>query len=209
MANVKLSSAEIELMNNAAIILTKNKIIQSVYELFGSLSMQFQEVVFNNHFLLEAIKNQSPKISKGENYEGLPWVILDYPRLFNKNDVFAIRIFFWWGNFCSITLHTKGVYNNLIQPNLANCIQNKQGETLLNHSFKDWFLCCNTTTEWRHDFRIDNYLPIDSFTIEAIEKLDFIKLSKKIPLQEWDFFEAFLKQSFINLLQGLTTQAMK
>lgn len=202
MANVKLSSAEIELMNNAMVILTKNKIIQSVYELFGNLSKQFQETIAANKFLPTEIKNQSPKISKGENYEGLPWVMLDYPRLFNKDNVFAIRIFFWWGNFCSITLHTKGIYNNLIKPSLAHCIENKQ-------QLNNWFLCCNETTEWRHDFRIDNYASYHLFKKETIESLNFIKLSKKIPLQEWDNFETFLLDSFNELLSTLTTQTMK
>lgn len=209
MANVKLSSAEIELMNNATVILTKNKIIQSVYELFGNLSMQFQETTAANEFLPNEIKHQSPKISKGENYEGLPWVMLDYPRLFNKNNVFAIRIFFWWGNFCSITLHTKGIYNSLIKPSLANCLQNNQHNNLQIQSLSNWFLCCNATTEWRHDFRTDNYSAVPLFNNEIIEKLDFIKLSKKIPLHEWDFFKVFLLESFNELLNALATQTMK
>ena len=54
--------------------------------------------------------NSSPKISKGENYKGLPWLVLDYPRYFNKEDIFAIRTLFWWGNFFSITLHISGKY---------------------------------------------------------------------------------------------------
>lgn len=209
MANVKLSSAEIELMNNAMVILTKNKIIQSVYELFGNLSVQFQETIAANQFLPNEIKNQSPKISKGENYEGLPWVMLDYPRMFGKENIFAIRIFFWWGNFCSITLHTKGIYNNLIKPSLVNSLQINQHNNLQNQSFSNWFLSCNEITEWRYDFRADNYAPLHLFNKETIERLNFIKLSKKIPLQEWDFFETFLLQSFNELFNALATQTMK
>ena len=41
----------------------------------------------------------SPKISRGEQYLGLPYVMLDYPRIFSKENVFAIRTFFWWGNY--------------------------------------------------------------------------------------------------------------
>ena len=108
MANVKLSPRELDIVCNADLILTKNNIIAKVYDLFGSLSEY--NVSTADQFLTEEIKNISPKISKGENYEGLPWVMLDYPRYFTANDVFAIRTYFWWGNFFSITLHVKGKF---------------------------------------------------------------------------------------------------
>ena len=38
MANVKLSARELDLVNDAEFILTKNNIIAKVYELFGDLS---------------------------------------------------------------------------------------------------------------------------------------------------------------------------
>ncbi|MEI9808974.1 MAG: hypothetical protein WDO16_14545 [Bacteroidota bacterium] len=52
----------------------------------------------------------SPKISKGENYKGLPYLVLDYPRYFEKDNHFAVRSMFWWGNFFSSTLHLSGIY---------------------------------------------------------------------------------------------------
>lgn len=48
-----------------------------------------------------------PKISKGEAYGGLPWLMLDYPRYFKPEGHFAIRIFCWWGNFIGIYWHTS------------------------------------------------------------------------------------------------------
>ena len=42
-------------------------------------------------FLPAEMLFHSPKISKGENYKGLPYVMLDYPRCFGKTDIFAIR----------------------------------------------------------------------------------------------------------------------
>jgi len=52
----------------------------------------------------------SPKISRGENYLGLPYLVLDYPRLFRPDAVLAIRTFFWWGHFFSSTLQLSGGY---------------------------------------------------------------------------------------------------
>jgi len=187
MANVKLSPRELDIVCNADLILTKNNIIAKVYDLFGSLSEY--NVSTADQFLAEEIKNISPKISKGENYEGLPWVMLDYPRYFTANDVFAIRTYFWWGNFFSITLHVKGKFQQQFQ------INNFKSEN------SDWYLCCNEA-EWQHHFRENNFKLLNEFSDEEIRKLIFIKLAKKIPLNQWDDVETFLKKAFVTILNG-------
>jgi hypothetical protein len=195
MANVKLSAAELELVTNAQVILTKNAIIAKVYGLFGQLAEAYTNEVNERNVFSEDIPKIPPKISKGENQEGLPWVMLDYPRLFKAEETLAIRSFFWWGNFCSITLQLKGKYKEKFKPEglglKANSQQLKADE--------DWFLCHNTD-EWQHHFREDNYRPLSSFTQEEIKGLPFIKLAKKIPLQEWDNLYQFYTAAFSELL---------
>ena len=187
MANVKLSQAEMELVTNAEIILTKNRIIEKVYELFGNLSEQYKMIVVKSN-LPEEVISISPKISKGEYYENLPWVMLDYPRYFKEKDFFGIRTFFWWGNFFSITLHLKGKYREQLE--------------ILNSKFQidDWFICVNED-EWQHHFGADNYLPLFSLTQEQMEKLPFIKLAAKISLQNWSEAEKKLADAFHQLIQ--------
>jgi hypothetical protein len=197
MANVELSAAEMELMCNASIILTKNTIVEKVYLLLGNVLQHFQQNEICKKITAE-IQSAPPKISKGENYEGLPWVMLDYPRYFTRNDVFAVRIFFWWGNFFSITLQTKGKFKERFQVS-SNKLQ----------VMNDWYLCCNED-EWQHHFREDNYKHLSAFTKNEIEQLLFIKLAKKIPLNKWDEVEIFLKNAFDELMNAIsTTQAMK
>jgi hypothetical protein len=194
MANVKLSNAEMELINNSSIILTKNQIIEKVYQLFGKLSESFTHLALQHH-LPENIISISPKISRGENYEGLPWVMLDYPRYFRSKDFFAIRTFFWWGNFISITLQIKGRCKIDFEKLNSNLIAN------------EWFLCINEN-EWEHHFREDNYVPLSTFSITTISTLPFIKLATKIPLSKWDDIENILNEKFAFLL-ALTSQPVK
>lgn len=186
MANVKLSAAEIDLAKNSHFILTKNKIIKHVYELFGTLSNKYiQELEINNNIPKEVL-SISPKISRGENLEGLPWIILDCPRFFNQEDVFAIRTLFWWGNFFSITLHLKGKYfNNKIT----------QGFT------KHWSICINDN-EWRNDFETDNYQALSVCTNTTIENLKFIKIAKRISLDNWENIELLLMNE-LNEISGV------
>src|SRR5688500_20050079 len=110
LAKIQLSQEELVLVQNADWLLTKNRIIGKVYEMFGMLVADVQMMPEKNSVLLPEIFAASPKISKGENYMGLPYVMLDYPRCFGKSDTFAIRTMFWWGNFFSVTLHLKGRY---------------------------------------------------------------------------------------------------
>src|SRR6187549_876336 len=100
-----LSEEELRIVSDPGIILTKNAIITKVYDLFGILAGE--QIQFQYPGEAGAIP---PKISRGENYKGLPYVVLDYPRLFTSEHVFAIRTHFWWGNYFSVTLHLKGQF---------------------------------------------------------------------------------------------------
>jgi len=108
---ITLSSKELDLVCNIDWILTKHAIIQKVYALFGAESMILQQLVAQELPALEAIINAyNPKIAKGENYKQLPYVMLDYPRCFEKENTLAIRTMFWWGNYFSIHLQLEGIY---------------------------------------------------------------------------------------------------
>jgi len=107
-AKIGLSAEELILVNDPQVILTKNAVIDKVYQLFGRLSIGMQERLQPMAKELDDVMDIPPKISRGESYLELPYVILDYPRYFRPHDIFAIRTMFWWGNFFSMTLHLKG-----------------------------------------------------------------------------------------------------
>ena len=95
-----------ELVQNSEWILAKHSIIKKVYGMFGDLNELINaEPESFNYLFPEKNKNQNGKISKGENYRHLPYVILDYPAFFDKENIFTVRTIFWWGNFFSVTLH--------------------------------------------------------------------------------------------------------
>ena len=48
-AKIHLSEEELQLLQNAEWVLTKNKIIQKVYDLFGALSEQMQARLANEN----------------------------------------------------------------------------------------------------------------------------------------------------------------
>lgn len=202
-AKVTLSPKERELVNNTDWILTKNAIIQKVYDLFGGLSEMYQTALKNQiSITLEEVGIRSPKISKGEQYEGLPWVMLDYPRQFTTSDSFGIRSFFWWGNFCSITVQLSGKFQQKYTTSIQNYFRVNGVDSSL---CKDWFIGMGDDP-WQHHFEKDNYEPITGKVVEAMFRLPYIKLAKKIPLQEWDQLDSFFEQSFVEILAMLTEE---
>jgi len=197
-ANVKLSNTELQLVTDAAVILTKNNIILKTYNLFGLLAEDMQQyTAAKKDKLPPEVLAISPKIYKGEQYRGLPYVMLDYPRHYKGADVFAIRCLFWWGNFFSITLHLGGRFVKQYEAGLRQWVRE--------HGDKDWFISVGTDA-WQHHFEEDNYqlLPADGGTVldETLAgSKEFIKLAKKIPLQQWDDAMEFFTEEYNALLR--------
>lgn len=195
-AKITLSEEELELVQNARVLLTKNTIIEKVYALFGQIAHDIRYRVQQQQWALPSeVAATNPKISRGENYKGLPYVMLDYPRLFGKEEVFAVRVLFWWGNFFSITLHLKGRYKQRAVPEIkkrwAQAVQSGLYISVGND-------------EWRHDFETDNYIPLHQVDAGAVDEVlsanEFCKLSARIPLQHWDKAPVLLTEMYEVLL---------
>src|SRR5690349_18207930 len=108
-SKIHLSSAEAELMKNAAVLLTKNSVLEKIRQLLARVQEE-QQAFAASHGLHSDPFDISPKISRGENYLGLPYIILDYPRKSGGDGICFIRTMFWWGHFFSSTLHVSGSY---------------------------------------------------------------------------------------------------
>ena len=185
---VMLSVGELTMVNDKNIILTKQAIVIKAVELFNShipfISKLFKDVFINDDSLSAAV----PKISKGENYNGFPYVIMDYPAIFGKQNIFALRTMFWWGNFISITLHLKGKYKELYAPII---LKNIIGES-------DFYISTGEE-EWQHDYFEKNYVKSHALSNEVkskIEGLDFFKISLKYELHHWNMMQSLLLEGY-------------
>lgn len=197
-ANLELSQKEFETIINSDFILTKNRIIEKIYALFGMLSEVYKTMLndYKLHLPLEVF-TVAPKIYKGEQYENLPYVMMDYPRLFSKQDVFAIRNFFWWGNYFSITLHLSGKYLQQFGNRIFSNINQLQKDK--------WFFGLNDN-EWQHHFQSRNYLPfdeLDNINYDEFKNRRFIKIAKKLDLENWQTVDEFFAGNYKKILELL------
>lgn len=194
---IHLSPLEKDLLTNKEWILTKRSVIEKVCQLFGLLNGHYQQMVLEEGGLPRVAKTghqNSGRMSKGENYQGLPYVMLDYPGTFSRENIFAIRTFFWWGNFFSITLHLSGESFDLhqISPQAMAFLKEKS------------FYVCVNTDPWKHEFTRDNYRAADDvfqgYPLENRDK-NFLKISRKLRVEDWEDAEGFLTGAFREILQ--------
>ena len=155
--------------------------MKKAWQLFENLQEDQGAVLKSKkQYLPSEVFKVPAKISRGENYKGLPYLILDQPRLFEKNDIFAIRTLFWWGNFFSTTLHLSGKYKTSFEDRIIS-----------HHAYlleKEFFVCVHPE-QWEHDFEETNYREAAKLTQTEFQSLrgnTFIKIAKKIPIESWD-----------------------
>ncbi len=195
---IRLSTEEEALVCRTDWILTKNRIIEKIKIVFASLQTQEQRAFELSKYLKTEELNTSPKISKGENYKGLPYLVLDYPRFFNREDIFLIRSFFWWGNFFSTTLQLSGKFKTKYEDKLIASFDQLQSQ--------HFYICINDD-QWQHHFEADNYLSLPDLSPVRFEEIivqrPFIKLSKKMPIGQLHDIEESLLDNFNQLISVL------
>jgi hypothetical protein len=193
---IQFSSAEMQLMCDPDIILTKNKVIAHIVEMFSALHNRLREHA-PYYKGLENIVQINPKITKGENYLGLPFVILDYPRMFDGKNIFAVRTMFWWGNFFSVTVHLSGEEKTKALP----AIENAYGLLASKH----FFIGINED-QWQHHFEEKNYIPVGSMNgssfVNYCRQHEHIKIAAKWKVEDAPVVFSELEKAW-QLLMGI------
>lgn len=194
-AKIHLSAEELTLMQNSGWILTKNGIMEKVCVQFGRVSLLMQDEM-NRHPPPADIRVwKGPKISRGEKYLGLPYVMLDYPRVFEKEHILAIRTFFWWGNFYSITLHVKGRFRTAVLQNLSS----------FSVAGSMPFHVATAGDEWNHNINSHEYSLLHNMPAgrqqNELSSPDFIKVAVKVDFGRWNEIETIMAGYFPVLLE--------
>ncbi len=182
-------------MMDTRFILTKNAVLKKVELLFGALSERIRHSVTELGLNESPLFVSGPKIARGEKYQGLPWIMLDYPRIFSRTDTCAIRCFFWWGHYWTVTLQLAGIYLDQHKQSVKTFVQE------INE--KNWYLSVGED-QWQHQLELTAYTATDSIDKTYWQKdRPFLKLVKKIPLEQWDDIFPLLENSIDSMLSIL------
>lgn len=186
------TSTELQTLHNTKFFEVKAAATKKIDVLFaGVRDVLKEEIAKNKPVFPKEVDVINGKIFRGENYEGLPYLVLDYPKHFSKTAVLAFRTMFWWGNFFSFTLHLQGKALESKREMLAQKIPGLKKKQI--------YICINDNP-WQYHYKKDNYLPIDRFSDTALKKMilqkDFIKLSARIPVNKYKELNSFCKETF-------------
>ncbi len=178
---IQLQDHELRYLRDTDFLSTKLRIMKSLQ---GLLEQTQQKLLQQKGLLLlpASVWETPPKVSRGENYEGLPYLVLDYPRIFKQEAIFAYRTMFWWGHGFSCTLHLEGSYWRTFKPRLLPRLG-------MSEAANNWWICVNNTP-WEYHYRPDNYLPLPEYlqqpaALDKLAKMPFMKLSCRIPLEDY------------------------
>lgn len=188
---------ELEVLKNQRFLIVKQHLSDKIISHLASIERRLHKEIKSSDFNFpKGTFLRSGKISKGENYQSLPYFLLDYPRMFTKTDVFAFRSMLWWGNEFSCTLHMAGTPLARFKDKI---ISELTGDN-------EMFFCVHDNP-WEYHFEPSNYLPVNQLSGKNIknhiESHDFIKISNKISLDKWDQFGDFTLFSFRRFLNML------
>jgi hypothetical protein len=187
---IDFSNKEMSLMQDQKFLLTKIEIGKKIEELMRRVERKLYPSI-QEYTWPEEVLSKSGKISKGENYQGLPYYMLDFPRKFGKEGIFAFRTMFWWGNFFSATLHLSGKY-----------LENRRGALLTNLETirsSQAYICVNNTP-WDYHYASNNYQSASKFDSPQLHSLlttkPFMKISFHWPLEIYPELPAVALSTF-------------
>ncbi|ULQ58395.1 hypothetical protein KJS94_09325 [Flavihumibacter rivuli] len=190
---IRLSEQERRLVTDAGIILTKNAIIGKVVDLFGGMGAEMSaRALQQKESLPGSYFEAPPRVSKGEQYQGLPWVMLDYPKSFSKEKVMAIRTFFWWGKAFTVSLLLAGQYHRDFSLSVMRKLKEKDAPYPI--------LVATHEDPWEHDVDAPGSIPLKLAFEEGREAKvfagDYLKLSMTLGIENWDTAPDFIREAW-------------
>jgi hypothetical protein len=161
-----LTNHQLLLVQSTDYPITKHAIIIQITQLLNELGKHLQYNIDKIN-----LSNCPYKITKGENHELLPYVVLDYPKINTKEFPILLRTMFWWGKYFSFNLF---IHQNIASKKLKNCQLPPNTNMLMQNNI------------WQQNISRRYYKPIcNSDEIEPV-KSGYIKLSKTIPIANYE-----------------------
>lgn len=199
-----LDKQELQYLLDQDFLRKKQLISQKLIQRLADLQIVLRDFLANSAFAFpETIDLRTGKISRGERYQDLPYYILDFPRLIQRDDVFSLRTMCWWGHEFSCTLHLQGKSKEKYQ---AILFENRD----LLRARSLYF--CLGDSPWEYHFEQDNYELADKLSDaklrQLIEKKEFIKISRRLEISRYAQLADFVLESLQNYLLLLDKRSL-
>jgi hypothetical protein len=168
-SEIKLTKEELDFSASTRYPLLKHSIVTRIntrFELLGEIlrrELEPYHLPGDNSF----------KITRGDNYRLMPYLILDYPRISSKEFPVLFRTMFWWGHFYSLNMLVR---NDFV--NSREFIGTLQGSGL-----KKLKLFTGNDL-WEQDLDLDAFVSLKTCDLESLGGKDrllaYTRIGKKV-----------------------------
>lgn len=170
-STIKLTKHELNFAKDTSYPLAKKSVVQKIALQLNQLGKNMQAVLNANNLF----DTSEYKITRGENYKHMPYLMLDSPKLNGANFKIACRTMFWWGHYFSCNLFIK-----------TECLNTAETASLLQKlpKAKIWI----GDNLWEQELSSGEYVKVNTLTQTQIEiilqKQPYLKLSAKIAINK-------------------------
>lgn len=165
---------ELALLGDPSVFNRKLSATHKLVSLMERVRQTYLDVVAPQRLLAPQLTDFAKgQIAKGENYEGYPYVMLDFPKYFSGKEKFTFRTMFWFGNYFIFSLILEGEH---LPAYRAKFLQNYDALT-----GKNLHLGKGDLWDWRPDAVQPITLETRNETAHLIQSQSYLKLVHHLP----------------------------
>ena len=193
-----LSEQEFELLSDPTLLPDKYRICEKIDQWLSELRIELESYLKLGSGLPREILKNHGKISRGENYHFQAYRVLDYPRLFRQDAIFAFRTVVLWGHPIGFHIILSGTYKELFQDAIGKQRINLGSNWLLAAQESPWIWEANapglsvckelSEEQWAAHVATYQFLKISSFL-----PLSSYRELVSTGLEYWQMWESLLE----------------
>lgn len=168
----KLTKHELDFASSVEYPLTKQNVFTKINRLMHETGLQLSQEFHKN----QLIDLAHHKITKGERYKEMPYLVMDFPQIKGPDFNIVLRTMFWWGHYFTCSLIVKTSLLDL-EKTAKNIGKLKKAKILTGSNL------------WEQELETDDYAKTSDLSKKQIMKLlessNYLKLSCKINLRHY------------------------
>lgn len=184
-STINLTKHELEMAADTFYPFMKQQIMHKMIGILDEVGQYLAANVFDN--------NPMHKVTKGENYKLLPYVVVDCPQLSGPHLPLACRTLFWWG---------YGFSFNLIVP--QSVLGTQAAEVL--GKLEDWILVGDHL--WENEIDEENYQigtsQTKTFWEHHIQNQAYLRIAHPLPMNKYDVLSELALEWYGKHIRQLT-----
>lgn len=197
-STIKLTNKEFDYISSKEYPIAKRIIIQKICQQFDQMGIVLQQSIHSESPKLAfEFQDANFKTTKGENYESLPYVVLDYPQIKGSDFVILCRTMFWWGKYISFNVIFK-----TDEFDLKNCVHEIKN---IKYPKLKVYLGKNI---WQQNLSDKHFIKVadipENDLYSLLKKQLYVKLSMKLNFKKSCLIEEFSKTFYQTVLDTLS-----